>query len=58
LAVGIAEALITTAAGLIIAIPTMAVHHWLSSQIERRVREMSRRALELTDLITNGGSPR
>lgn len=58
LAVGIAEALITTAAGLIIAIPTMAIHHWLSSQIERRVREMSRRALELTDLITNGGNPR
>src|SRR5690606_32008452 len=43
---------------LIVAIPAMAVHHWLSSQIERRVREMSRRALELTDLITNGGSPR
>lgn len=57
LAVGIAEALITTATGLAIAIPTMAVHHWLSTTIERRVREMSRRALELTDLITNGRVP-
>jgi len=55
LAVGIAEALITTAAGLVIAIPSLAVYHWLSSLIERRVREMSRRALELTDLISARG---
>lgn len=53
LAVGIAEALITTAAGLVIAIPTLAVHNWLSSLIERRVREMSRRALEMIDLLSN-----
>lgn len=55
LSVGIAEALITTAAGLIIAIPAMAVHHWLSSMVESRVREMNRRALEITDLIANRG---
>lgn len=55
LSVGIAEALITTAAGLFIAIPSLAIYNWLSAQIERRVREMSRRALELTDLIREGG---
>jgi len=55
LSVGIAEALITTAAGLIIAIPAMAIHHWLSSMVERRVREMNRRALEITDLIASRG---
>ena len=55
LSVGIAEALITTAAGLIIAIPAMAIHHWLSSMVERRVREMNRRALEITDLIAIRG---
>ncbi|HEX6971311.1 MAG TPA: MotA/TolQ/ExbB proton channel family protein, partial [Limnochordia bacterium] len=48
---GIAEALITTATGLIIAIPTMALYSWISSIIDRRVREMSRRASELTDLL-------
>ena len=58
LSVGIAEALITTAAGLIVAIPAMAAHGWLSSAIERRVREMSRRALELTDLLAARGEKR
>jgi len=55
LSVGIAEALITTAAGLIIAIPCMAIHHWLSSMVESRVREMNRRALEITELIGSRG---
>jgi len=57
LSVGIAEALITTAAGLVIAIPAMAAHGWISSAVERRVREMSRRALEITDLLSNQGGP-
>jgi len=38
LSLGIAEALITTAAGLIIAIPTVAVYQWISSIIDRRSR--------------------
>lgn len=48
---GIAEALITTAAGLIIAIPTLAVYNWLSSIIDRRVLEMNRSSEELLDLL-------
>ncbi len=52
LSVGIAEALITTAAGLIIAIPSMAVYHWISSIIDRRVADMNRRSGEIIELVT------
>jgi len=38
LAAGISQALITTAAGLAIAIPTQAVYFWLKSRIDRFVR--------------------
>lgn len=48
---GIAEALVTTAAGLIIAIPAMAMYSWISAVIDRRVREMNRRAAELADIL-------
>lgn len=51
LSVGIAEALITTATGLIIAIPTLALYNWLASIIDRRVLEMNRASEELLDLI-------
>ncbi|MFO0974204.1 MAG: MotA/TolQ/ExbB proton channel family protein [Phycisphaerae bacterium] len=40
LARGIYEAMITTAAGLIVAIPTMVAYHALASRIERLVAEM------------------
>jgi len=49
---GIAEALITTATGLIIAIPTLALYNWLSSIVDRRVLEMNRYSEELIDLLT------
>lgn len=51
LGAGIAEALITTATGLIIAIPSMAAYNWISSMIDRRVLDMNRRAEELLDLL-------
>jgi len=51
LSLGIAEALITTAAGLIIAIPTVAVYQWISSIIDRRVAEMNRRSAELLEAL-------
>lgn len=50
---GIAEALITTATGLIIAIPTLALYNWLSSIVDRRVLEMNRCSEELIDLIAH-----
>ncbi|HEY8495965.1 MAG TPA: MotA/TolQ/ExbB proton channel family protein [Limnochordales bacterium] len=51
LSLGIAEALITTAAGLIIAIPTVAVYQWIGSIIDRRVAEMNRRSAELLEAL-------
>lgn len=51
LSVGIAEALISTAAGLFVAIPAMAIHNWIASTVERRVRDMNRKAMELIDLL-------
>ena len=47
---GIAEAMITTAAGLIVAAPLMLVYSWLSVLIDDRVAEMDRRAAELLAL--------
>ncbi len=55
LSIGIGEALITTAAGLVVAIPAMAIHNWIGGTIERRVREMNRRALELSDVLARRG---
>lgn len=40
LAQGIYEALITTAAGLAVAIPVLIAYHWLTGRIELRVAEM------------------
>lgn len=40
LAKGIYEALITTAAGLCLAIPTIIAYHWITSRIENAVHEM------------------
>lgn len=52
LSVGIAEALITTATGLIVAIPAMAVYHWISGIIDRRVADMNRRSAEILEIVT------
>lgn len=47
---GIAEALITTAAGLIIAIPAVFLHNWLSSIVDRQVQEMNRAVSEVLEI--------
>ncbi len=44
---GIAEALITTAAGLIVGIPALATYHFLRGRVDRLVYEMEEIALEL-----------
>ncbi|MBE3582979.1 MAG: MotA/TolQ/ExbB proton channel family protein [Limnochordaceae bacterium] len=51
LSVGIAEALITTAAGLIVAIPTLVAHRYLSSRVDEFVAEMNVQAYEILDML-------
>lgn len=45
LAGGIYEAMITTAAGLLVAMPTVMFYHWLVSKVERMTRELDRVAV-------------
>ena len=51
LSAGIAEALITTAAGLIIAVPVLFVYVYLSENIDRRVTELNRVSTEFLQLL-------
>ena len=55
LSAGIAEALITTAAGLIIAIPTMALYSYLNGLIDRNTADMNKRATELLTVLESRG---
>lgn len=51
LAGGISEALITTVAGLVVAIPTLVAHNYFSKRITRFVMEMENTSLELLDIL-------
>ena len=51
LSVGIAEALLTTATGLIIAIPSSAVYSYVNTLIDRNMADMSKRSSELLGLL-------
>ena len=54
---GISEALITTATGLLIAIPIQAFHNFFVSQIDRFIIEMEESTADLVDtLVMLGGS--
>lgn len=55
LAMGIAESLITTAAGLIIAIPASAVYSYLNTLIDRNTAAMSKHSTELLALLKGSG---
>jgi biopolymer transport protein ExbB len=52
LAGGIWEALITTAAGLTVAIPVIVLHRILVGVVDRHLNEMEERSLELADSMT------
>jgi len=56
LANGIWEALITTAAGLIVGIPTLIAYKYLESRKERLLMEMEQGAIRVLDRI-HGGAP-
>jgi biopolymer transport protein ExbB len=48
---GISEALLTTAAGLSVAIPTLVMHHYLAHLVEGLVQEIERVSSEVLELI-------
>lgn len=54
LANGIWEALITTAAGLAVAIPTFVMFKYLTGRIDRLLVEMEERSLELAEVMVSG----
>ena len=55
LAGGISEALITTAAGLTVAIPAFVFYKLLRSRVDKRVLRMERVSIEILDLIDQEG---
>jgi len=55
---GIAQALITTAAGLIIAIPYLFLHAYLESRAESLVHAIEARIIELLHLVRRDQHPR
>ena len=54
LAGGISEALLTTAAGLIVAIPALVMHRYCTGLIDTIVVDLEREAIKLVDAIHNG----
>lgn len=55
---GIYEALITTVAGLVIAIPLLLVHSGLSSRVDRLVADLERYSASLVNLLREGNDGR
>jgi biopolymer transport protein ExbB len=49
LAKGIYEAMITTAAGLMVTIPVLIAYHWFSARVERLVGEIDRMTVEFAE---------
>jgi biopolymer transport protein ExbB len=54
LAEGISNALVTTAAGLTVAIPTLVVYNYFITRVENMILEMEVSSSELVDLLTKG----
>ena len=55
---GIAEALITTAAGLIVAIPALVAFRYLRGRVDGHVIEMEKEALKLVQAIDHATATR
>ncbi len=56
ISVGISHALISTAFGLIVAIPTMFLYSYLVSLVEQRTEEVNRWYIDLIELLSQGGN--
>jgi biopolymer transport protein ExbB len=55
---GIYQSLLTTAAGLVVAIPTILGYCYLSSRVNAMIHEMERAGIEIVYLLTEGGQER
>ncbi len=55
LAKGIYQAMITTAGGLLVAIPVLIAYHWISAKIEGLVCDMDRMTVDFVEQYANGG---
>ena len=53
---GIGEALITTAAGLTVAIPSLIAYRYLRGKVERLVIQMEKEAMKLVDALDERGA--
>jgi biopolymer transport protein ExbB len=51
LAGGISEALITTAAGLVVAIPTFVIYRYLANKADALILEMEENSIRMVDLV-------
>ena len=51
LAGGISEALITTAAGLVVAIPTFVIYRYLTNRADSLILEMEENSIRMVDLV-------
>ncbi len=58
LAEGIGSALVTTAAGLTVAIPILVVYNWLVTRVDNMVVEMEISSAELVELLTRNQGER
>jgi len=54
---GISEALITTAAGLFVAIPVVVCHNWFTNQVNMLVLDMETKTTEILDMLSRTKSP-
>jgi len=56
LAEGIYEAMITTAAGLVVAIPALICYHWLSAKIQNLVMDIDDTTVDFVESLAAGGT--
>jgi biopolymer transport protein ExbB len=54
---GIAEALLTTAAGLCVAIPALIAYRYLRGRVDRIVIQMEKQAIRLADAVERAADP-
>ena len=56
LAKGIYEAMITTAAGLIVAIPALVCYHWISAMVQKLVMEIDQGTVDFVENLAETGA--